>query len=74
MRLVPDPPTCPHDGTDLREQVIAELRADPEVVVNAFARTRAGGRRGARPYLVIVTCPGAGHEEHEVDVQGSWEP
>ena len=71
MRTVPDTFTCPAHGTELKGLVEAELTQDPILMTNAWL---GPGRRSKRlhPFLVIVTCPGGGG--HEREIEGSWSP
>jgi hypothetical protein len=74
MRLVPDQDSCPDHGAPLTPLVEAELRTDPDLVDSAFLRS-GRRRKGLRPYLVIVTCPGTGSaDSHPISLTGSWEP
>jgi hypothetical protein len=60
VELTPPRFECGVDGQDLTELVRDELSAEVPV---AFDRGRA------RPFRVVVTCPGAGRE-HDVSVTG----
>jgi hypothetical protein len=74
MRLEPDQESCPDHGCPLTELVEAELRTDPDLVDTAFLRP-GKRKKGLRPYLVIVTCPGTGEaDSHDISLTGSWEP
>lgn len=71
MRLDPDSFPCPVHGTDLCGLVEAELRADPQIVIQPGLRPGTRPRR-TQSFLVIVRCPQDGG--HEVDLEGKWTP
>lgn len=71
MRTLPDSPTCPTHGDDLKSLVEQELATDPVLGDSAWLGP-GHGKKGLRPFLVIVQCPGGGG--HEQEVEGSWSP
>lgn len=71
MTLDPGNYTCPDHHTDLTGQVRDALDQDGPPV--AYRRgLLPGTKAGPRPFEVIVTCPGAGGQPHQLTCAGTW--
>jgi hypothetical protein len=72
MKLDPDRYQCPEHNVDLTAQVTDALDdVSPPV---AFRKVLLGSHYAeARPFQVIVTCPGTGGTgEHSLTCTGTW--
>lgn len=75
MQLLPTTYPCPdHADLDLTDLVRAKVTSTPSIVSNfGFSKLRAGRRR-EHTFRVIVQCPGASTDAHDVEFSGSYRP
>jgi hypothetical protein len=70
MKLIPEKVRCPVDGVDLTELTRTQLGEEMPVGFGFSVKRR---RIAAKPFLVLITCPGNGKSPpHDVTVSGEY--